>query len=66
MARPTRLISAPVKSEVVSVRLARADYEHVRYIARASDRPITTQCRVLIKTALNLSTPQGEDGPDGA
>ena len=42
-------------TEVLTVRLSRPDYEKVRDIARAEDRPVTTQCRHLIKRALNLS-----------
>jgi hypothetical protein len=42
-------------TEVLSVRLSRPDYERVRELARREDRPVTTQCRRLIKEALNLS-----------
>ena len=50
---------------VLSVRLSRADYLKDRDLARREDRPVTTQCRHLIRTALHLSAPQAtrEDGP---
>ena len=64
MARSRIDPTSPIKTEVLSVRLARADYERVRQLARDADRPTTSQCRVLIKTALNLSAPATrEDAP---
>ena len=45
-------------TEVVSVRLTRDDLARVRTVARAADRPIRAQCRVLIREALNLSASQ--------
>ena len=45
-------VDPATKTETLSVRLARADFERLREIARREDRPLTTQCRVIIREAL--------------
>ena len=50
MARPR--VDPSQKTETLSVRLSRVDFERVRDLARQQDRPITTQARRLIREAL--------------
>ena len=45
-------VDPATKTETLSVRLSRGDFEKVRALARREDRPITTQCRVIIRGAL--------------
>lgn len=45
-------------TEILSVRLSKPDYQRLKDVARAEDRPLTTQARKFIREALTLSAPQ--------
>ncbi len=53
-------INPDEKTEVLSVRVSRSDFERLRDLARAEDRPTCAQARHLIREglseALNLSS----------
>ena len=52
MARPKLDPARQNKTQTLSVRLTRADYERVKQLAQSADHPITSQVRKMIRVAL--------------